>query len=180
MARMDTAFTDNYRFLAQYNRWFNERLYAACEGLSDEERKRDRGAFFGSIHATLNHLVWGDQTWLRRFAAQGVDFESLSPDVLDLPQGAMHGTVLYENWEALRAKRAQLDAAIEGWTRDMPPDYPLQTMRYANTKGVRREHPMWKAITHFFNHQTHHRGQVTTLLAQAGIDPGTTDLIALV
>ena len=60
------------------------------------------------------------------------------------------------------------------------PDFPLQTMRYANSKGVRREHPAWQALTHFFNHQTHHRGQVTTLLAQAGIDPGVTDLIALV
>jgi uncharacterized damage-inducible protein DinB len=180
MARMDTAFTDNYRFLAQYNRWFNERLYVACGSLSDEERKRDRGAFFGSIHATLNHLVWGDQTWLKRFAVQGVEFASLSPDVLDLPEGAMHAAMLYGNWDVLRAKRAQLDAAIEEWARDMPADYPLRTMRYANTKGVQREHPMWKALTHFFNHQAHHRGQVTTLLAQAGVDPGVTDLIALV
>jgi len=174
------AFVDNYRFLAQYNRWFNERLYAACETLSDEERKRDRGAFFGSIHNTLNHLVWGDRTWLKRFALQGVEFASLSPDVLDLPEGARHAAMLYEDWDVLRAKRAQLDAAIEDWARDMPPDYPLRTMRYANTKGVQREHPMWKALTHFFNHQTHHRGQVTALLAQAGVDPGVTDLIALV
>jgi len=174
------AFVDNYRFLAQYNRWFNERLYASCDTLSDEERKRDRGAFFGSIHNTLNHLVWGDRTWLRRFALQGVEFASLSPGVLDLPEGAMHAAMLYENWDVLRAKRAQLDAAIEDWALDMPPDYPLRTMRYANTKGVQREHPTWKALTHFFNHQTHHRGQVTTLLAQAGVDPGVTDLIALV
>ena len=176
----DSAFVDNYRFLAQYNRWFNERLYGACESLSDEERKRDRRAFFGSIHNTLNHLVWGDQVWLKRFAAQGVEFPSLSPEVLDLAEGAVHGTILYESWEVLRAKRVQLDAAIEDWARDMAPDFPLRTMRYANTKGVRREHPMWKALTHFFNHQTHHRGQVTTLLAQAGVDPGVTDLIALV
>jgi uncharacterized damage-inducible protein DinB len=175
-----SAFADNYRFLAEYNRWFNERLYAACESLPDEERKRDRGAFFGSIHNTLNHLVWGDQVWLKRFGAQGVEFASLSLDVLDLREGAVHGTVLYESWAGLRAKRVQLDAAIEAWARDMPPDFPLRTMRYANTKGVQREHPMWKALTHFFNHQTHHRGQVTALLAQAGVDPGVTDLIALV
>jgi uncharacterized damage-inducible protein DinB len=175
-----SAFADNYRFLAEYNRWFNERLYAACETLSDEERQRDRRAFFGSIHNTLNHLAWGDQVWLKRFAAQGVEFASLSPDVLDLREGAVHGTVLYESWEALRAKRVQLDAAIEAWAHDMPADFPLRTMRYANTKGVQREHPMWKALTHFFNHQAHHRGQVTALLAQAGVDPGVTDLIALV
>lgn len=180
MRRMeDSAFIDNYRFLAQYNRWFNERLYAACGSISDEERRRDRGAFFGSIHNTLNHLVWGDRVWLRRFGDQGVEFSCLTPQVLQLPEGAMHGTVIHDEWDALRAAREELDAAIEGWARGMPADYPLRTMRYANTKGVQREHPAWQAITHFFNHQAHHRGQVTTLLAQAGVDPGVTDLIAL-
>jgi uncharacterized damage-inducible protein DinB len=174
------AFIDNYRFLAQYNRWFNGRLYEACEQLPDAERKRDRGAFFGSIHGTLNHLVWGDQLWLKRFAAQGVDFPSLGGRLLDMSDGAVHATVLYADWTALRMKRERLDAAIEAWVREMPAGFPLQTMRYANSKGVKREHPAWKALTHFFNHQTHHRGQVTALLAQAGIDPGVTDLIALV
>jgi uncharacterized damage-inducible protein DinB len=174
------AFLENYRFLARYNRWFNQRLYTACEQLPDEERKRERGAFFGSIHNTLNHLVWGDQTWLKRFAAQGVQFASLNGGLLNLPEGAMHAAVLHREWAALRAKREQLDEAIEAWVRDMPADFPLRTMRYSNSMGVKREHPMWQALTHFFNHQTHHRGQVTTLLAQAGIDPGVTDLIALV
>lgn len=174
------AFVENYRFLARYNSWFNARLYDACERLPDDERKRDRGAFFGSIHGSLNHIVWGDRAWLRRFANQGVAFESLTDEVLALPAGAVYGTVLYEDWLQLRQHRARLDAAIEAWTRDMPADFPLRTMRYANTKGVLREHPAWQALTHFFNHQTHHRGQVTTLLAQAGVDPGVTDLIALV
>jgi len=70
--------------------------------------------------------------------------------------------------------------AIEDFAERMPADYPLRTMRYANTRGVQREHPVWQALTHFFNHQTHHRGQVTVLLMQAGIDPGTTDLIAMI
>ena len=87
--------------------------------------------------------------------------------------------MLHEEWTALRADRRALDAAIEAWTAAMPPDWPTTTMRYTNTKGVRREHPAWQALTHFFNHQTHHRGQVTTLLAQAGVDPGLTDAIVL-
>jgi len=173
------GFVENYRFLARYNSWFNERLYDACERLSDEERRRDRGAFFGSIHGSLNHLVWGDRTWLKRFANQGVGFPSLTDEVLALPPGAVHGTTIHDDWAVLRLERAALDAAIEAWTRDMPADFPLRTMRYANTKGVAREHPAWQALTHFFNHQTHHRGQVTSLLAQAGVDPGITDLIAL-
>jgi uncharacterized damage-inducible protein DinB len=177
---MDQAFVDNYRYLARYNGWFNQRLYDACEQLGDGERKRDRGAFFGSIHNTLNHLVWGDQLWLARFAAQeGAEAVALGGGLLDLPPGAAHGTVLYAEWAQLRAQRARLDAAIESWLAAVPADFPLRTMHYSNTRGVQRQHPMWMGLTHFFNHQTHHRGQVTTLLAQAGVDPGMTDLIAL-
>lgn len=173
------GFVDNYRFLARYNRWFNERLYAACEQLPPEERRRDRGAFFGSIQATLAHLVWADKTWLARFAAQGVAFPSLPEALLRLPAGTAYGKGLHEHWDELKAEREKLDVAIEGWTAEMSTHFPLPTMRYANTQGVRREHPMWQALTHFFNHQAHHRGQATTLLVQAGVDPGLTDLIAL-
>ncbi|TFZ00306.1 DinB family protein [Ramlibacter humi] len=179
---MDTgkqdAFLENYRWLARYNRWFNARLYDACERLDDAGRRQDRGAFFGSIHRTLNHLVWADRMWLGRMAALG-PFQSLTPGVLALPQGAVHETVLYEDWSELRKARAELDDAIVAWTLEMDARRPLAVMRYANTKGVKREHAAWRAMTHFFNHQAHHRGQVTTLLVQAGVDPGVTDLIAL-
>jgi len=179
MARMSSTFIDNYRFLARYNRWFNERLYDACGKLTDEERKRDRGAFFGSIHNTLNHIVWGDEVWLQRFAQSGTPFPSLGGGLLDVPASAVHGTVLFEDWAALQRKRESLDAAIEAWMAEMPPEFPVCVMRYTNKSGVAREHPAWKALTHFFNHQTHHRGQVTSLLMQAGVDPGATDLIML-
>lgn len=177
---MSSAFIDNYRFLARYNRWFNERLYAACEALDDERRAQDDGAFFGSIHGTLNHLVWGDTMWLQRFAAQDTGFTALGGGLLSLPPGATYGTLLEPDWAVLKARRERLDAAIEAWVAQMPEDFPQRTMRYANTRGVWREHPAWLAMTHFFNHQTHHRGQVTTLLSQAGVDVGVTDLIALV
>jgi uncharacterized damage-inducible protein DinB len=169
---------DNYRFLARYNRWFNERLYAACETLPEEERRRDRGAFFGSIYGTLNHLVWADTMWLGRFAAQGGT--ALDAAQLVLPPGAAYETVLFDDWAGMKAERQRLDALIERWLAEAGDDYPDRTMRYANTKGVAREHPTWKALTHFFNHQAHHRGQATTLLSQAGVDVGVTDLIALV
>lgn len=171
---------DNYRMLAKYNRWFNAQLYSACAPLGDETLKRDCGAFFGSIHVTLNHLVWADKMWLARFAAQDVACQpSLTPQLLALPSGARFETVLFEGFGDLRAHRVQLDTAIETWVQQLPPDFPGRTMRYSNTKGVSREHPMWQAMTHFFNHQTHHRGQVTTLLTQMGVDVGVTDLIVL-
>ncbi len=177
---MSAAFLGNYRFLARYNRWMNQRLYQACEALSDEERKRERGAFFGSIHHTLTHLVLADKMWLQRFAAQGTVFAALSPALLALPDGSDYTSDLHPDWLDLKRTREALDAAIEAWIADMPPQFPLSTMRYTNTKGVPRAHPAWQAMTHFFNHQTHHRGQATTLLTQAGVDVGVTDLIALV
>ena len=100
--------------------------------------------------------------------------------MLDLPDGSGLDTLLFEDWQALRAKREQLDTAIEVWVADMPDGYPQFIMRYSNSKGVQRAHPAWQAMTHFFNHQTHHRGQTSTLVTQAGGDIGLTDLIARV
>lgn len=180
---MTTAFVDNYRWLARYNQWFNQRLYDACEALPDAGRKQDRGAFFASIHHTLNHIVVGDQIWLKRLRQCCVDHRvacaSLGDDVLDLPAGTQLSTVVFDDWSALRAKRTQLDRAIVDWLAQVPAEFPQLTMRYANTEGVERNHPAWQALTHFFNHGTHHRGQVTTLLAQAGVDVGVTDMVAL-
>jgi len=181
---MTEGFSGNYRFLARYNRWMNERLYEACGALTEEARKQDRGAFFGSLHRTLNHLVVADQVWLKRFAKCGADngmpFASLDAGLLDLPEAYTLDMVPFEDWTSLKTKRGQLDAAIEQWMADMPEAYPQLTMRYGNSKGVQREHAAWMAITHFFNHQTHHRGQATTLLTQAGGSVGVTDLIALI
>ena len=173
-----SALIANYRVFADYNRWFNAQLYEAAAQLPDSERTRDRGAFFGSIQGTLNHLVWADKLWLQRFAAQDIAFESLPAALLAMPAGARHATVLHERWDDLRADRVRLDEAVCRWIEEMPADFPLRTMRYANMQGVRREHPAWLGVTHFFNHQTHHRGQATTLLMQAGVDPGVTDLVA--
>ncbi len=180
---MDTGLLDNYRFVTRYNRWINERLYVACEQLSDAERKQDRGAFFGSIHRTLNHLVVTDQVWLRRFARSGVEnglrFEMLEGDPITIPEACQLDAVPFDDWAALKAKRIQLDDAIQSWTAGMPADYPLMQMGYCNSRGTRRDHPVWQAMTHLFNHQTHHRSQVITLLTQAGVDIGVTDMLTL-
>ena len=168
------------RFRALNKGWLNPRLYDACERLDDGARKAPRGAFFGSIHGTLNHILWGDMVWLGRLAAQAQAGEATPPfALLVLPADARHETTLYADWTALRAHRAELDAAVPAWLAAVPDDFAQRTMRYRNTQGVAREHPAWQALSHLFNHQTHHRGQVTTLLAQAGVDVGVTDLIAL-
>ena len=155
---MDPVLLDHYRWMARYNAWFNDRVYDACERLDDAARKRECGAFFGSIHRTLNHLIVADQIWLKRLRQcsldNGLDCDALSPDTLDLPAGHALDAPLFDDWLALRNKRRQLDRAISNWFTAMPPQFPGCTMRYSNSKGVLRQHPAWQALSHFFNHQT--------------------------
>jgi uncharacterized damage-inducible protein DinB len=167
-----------YRGLAGYNAWMNERLYAVSATLSDEDRKRDLGAFFGSVHRTLNHLMLTDRAWLGRFT--GGPAIAQSRDAAGNPI-AMSGRLdqeLYSDFEVLRHERARTDAHIAVWVATLDDAALAAPLRYRTSKGERCEHPLWWAVTHFFNHQTHHRGQVTALLHQLGHDPGVTDLIA--
>lgn len=153
--------------MAAYNRWMNERLYEACAQLPDGERRKDRGAFFRSIHGTLNHLLLADKIWLGRF--EGPPFQA---DRLDRE--------LYADFEDLRAERRATDRRIENWTSALTAPVLAGTLHYTSlVNPAPRSCAMWVAVTHFFNHQTHHRGQLTTLLSQCGVDYGVTDLIWL-
>lgn len=152
---------------AAYNRWMNERLYECCARLSDEERKRDAGAFFKSVHGTLNHLLLADRIWLGRFTGRPFAVKSL-------------GQELYADFDELRRERAATDAAIAGWVSSLTEADFAGELSYTSIANPKpRRYPFWLAVAHFFNHQTHHRGQLTTLLSQRGIDPGVTDLIWL-
>jgi uncharacterized damage-inducible protein DinB len=155
------------QLLARYNRWMNERLYAAATGLSDDERKRDRGAFFGSIHRTLAHILWGDRVWLGRFT--GVAHPV-----------AAYGADEHPAFAPLAHAREDADRDILAWAGALAPAWLASTLEYrAASDGRPRRMPAWIAATHLFQHATHHRGQVTTLMKQAGVDPGVTDLPAL-
>jgi len=159
--------TEQVRVLAAYNAWMNDKLYAACATVPDEERKRDRGAFFRSIHGTLNHLLLGDLVWTGRFDGRPFAFRSLDQE-------------LYSSFDELRAKRAELDAHIQQWADGLTEAQLAAPLEF--TSGITKKTyapPLWKLALHFFNHQTHHRGQLTTLLHQAGIDCGVTDLMML-
>lgn len=158
--------------MARYNRWMNEKIYAACDQLTDEARKQDCGAFFRSVHSTLNHLIWGDYMWLGRFA-QG------TPHAKDYPKAAI-GVDLYDDWNTLKAARIAMDAEILSWAVTLDADWLARDFTWYSgvTKSMRTK-PTWLLVTHLFNHQTHHRGQVTTLLSQHGIDPGDTDLMLM-
>lgn len=154
-----------FRTLARYNRWMNERLYAVCAEISDEERKQDRGAFFKSVHGILNHLLLADRIWLGRFTHEPFKVSSLDQE-------------LYADFGQLRRERAKTDDAIDAWVAALTEDALSGSLRYTSiVNPEEREMPLWFTALHFFNHQTHHRGQLTTLLSQMGCDSGVTDLM---
>jgi len=159
--------------LARYNVWMNDKLYAVAATLSDEERKRDCRAFFKSIHGTFNHLLLADRVWLARF--KGVPL----PEALISASGvAALDRELYADFEELRRQRKLTDQELSEFVSALSQERlaaPLVFMR----GGLKLESPLWGTIVHVFNHQTHHRGQITTLLSQQGRDPGVTDLFAM-
>lgn len=160
-------FAAQARDMAAYNRWMNERVYAACAQLSDEQRKQDRGAFFGSIHGTLNHLLVGDKIWLGRFTDTPFSITGLDQE-------------LHADFDTLLADREATDRQITDWANALTDECLQGTLEYTSVVNPQpRRYEMWLAVAHFFNHQTHHRGQLTTLLSQAGQDCGVTDLIWL-
>ena len=168
-----------FALLAEYNRWMNARLYAAAATLPEAELARDRGAFFGSILGTLNHVAVADTIWLKRFAASPRAQAALAP-VCELPAPRALDAPLFPRFSGLRAHREWLDGIIAAWVGGLGAHDLQQVLPYANTRGERFERVLGQLLLHFFNHQTHHRGQATTLLSQAGVDVGVTDLLALI
>ncbi|MBO9999547.1 MAG: damage-inducible protein DinB [Cyanobacteria bacterium SID2] len=153
-----------YTTMAHYNIWMNQKLYDACEQISDEERKLDRGAFFKSVHSTLNHLLFGDLAWMGRFIDRKLTDKKIGED-------------LYESFDELRSAREKTDREILDWTKNLSSEWLESSIVYASQAyGRTRILPAWLLVTHMFNHQTHHRGQLTTLLTQMGYDVGSTDL----
>jgi uncharacterized damage-inducible protein DinB len=149
----------------RYSRWMNERQYDQCASLTDAARREDRGAPFHSIHGTLNHLLLADRMWLGRFTGNLFPAKSLDQE-------------LYSDFEELRAARASTDAEIKAWVASLTEerlaaDFTFTMMTLPQTLTL----PLWFTVQHFFNHQTHHRGQLTALLEQAGVDVGVTDLL---
>jgi uncharacterized damage-inducible protein DinB len=155
--------------LAHYNRWQNENLYGVADTLSDAERRRERGAFFGSIHGTLSHLLWADRIWMSRFAGT------------PRPQGGIPESVsLYGEWSELKRERAAFDGVIVDWADKLDDAAVAGDLTwFSNAVKAEVSRPKWLLLTHMFNHQTHHRGQVHCMLTQAGGKPGDTDLFIM-
>ncbi len=171
MSDLATAF----RLLAGYNRWMNERLYARAGELPETELLADRGAFFGSVFGTLSHLVVADTIWLKRFRQHASRPQILAPmDTLETPR--MLDARPCADLAALRARREWLDGIIVAWVETLDAATLAMPLEYLTLRGDPFRRPLDGTLLHFFNHQTHHRGQITTLFAQMGVDVGVTDL----
>jgi uncharacterized damage-inducible protein DinB len=151
--------------MARYNRWQNRSLYAAADGLPEAELREDRGAFFKSIHATLNHLLWGMSR------------------VSDVPKPAVGipGSITFrDDWETLKRERVAFDEHIITWTGGLDETWLSGDLAwYSGAMKTDVIKPRWLVVTHIFNHQTHHRGQVHAMLTAAGARPEDTDVFCM-
>jgi len=158
---------DQVRHFARYNQWANRRLYAAVGALAPEAYHAARPSFFGSLHATLNHILVGDGMWCGRFIREP------TPHLTQLNQ------ILHSDLVALWAARQALDARIIAFTDALEEAALTAKVDYTNTRGERFQHPLSPLLAHFFNHQTHHRGQAHQLLSMANpnLEPPSLDLM---
>ena len=152
------------QLMATYSQWMNDKLYETCAQLSDEQRRVDLSAFFGSIHLTLNHILHGDKMFLSRFEGLNEDFAPL-------------GTDLFPNFEDLKQEREVTDERVLAWANTVNETWLGESLTYTSiSDGKTRTIEHWVLVTHMFDHGTHHRGQITTLLSQLGLDVGQTDI----
>jgi uncharacterized damage-inducible protein DinB len=144
--------TAHYQMFGHYNAWANGRLYEAAAALSTEQSRADRGVFFKSVHGTLNHLLVTDRVWMQRFTGEGD-----APDRLD--------AILFDTFAELRAARETEDRRIIDFVDRLDDGRIAGTIRYRRVSTPEQfEQPMAPALAHWFNHQTHHRGQVHAIL----------------
>lgn len=157
----------HFQTCAAYNRWANARIYEAALTLDEADYRRDVGAFFKSLHGTLNHLLVGDRVWLRRFTGEGEQ-----PPALD--------AILYKDRAALTAARAREDARIATYVDGLDATALAADLVYTTMAGEPFRQPLADALVHFFNHQTHHRGQAHTVLSiLTGAEPPSLDLLGM-
>ena len=158
------------RTMAAYNAEMNRRLYDAAERIPDPARREPRGAFWGSLHGTLCHLLWGDQMWMSRFDGWA------KPDVIQKNSATLIG-----DFGELRRTRAEADEKISAWAGRVTEAWLAEDQTWFSS-SVQKElrSPRSFLVTHFFNHQTHHRGQAHALITACGEKTGDTDLFLVV
>ncbi|MEN8251048.1 MAG: DinB family protein [Bacteroidota bacterium] len=170
---------NQFILLAEYNLLMNQRQYAAAANLSKTDLCEDKGAFFKSVLGTLNHVMVGDIVWLKRFAGHPSSRESLSY-ICELEKPRSLDATLFIDFGELKAEREIIDRIIVNWIKQLSDSDVNECISYSSMAGKSFSKPFVSLINHLFLHQVHHRGQVTTLLSQFGVDFGETDLIEII
>ena len=173
------SFLANLQLMSQYNQWMNQKIYHAALDMDDDEVKCDRGCFFGSIFGTLSHIYVADIIWLRRFARHPHQYQSLEK-VPELESYTNLKARVSDDVKDLFVLRQKLDNTIVNWCEEIEPADLEHNLQYSDTKNNLYRKNFGQLVQHFFNHQTHHRGQVSTLFSQQGIDIGVTDLLKII
>lgn len=170
---------NHFQLMSQYNQWMNDKLYSASATLSEEILAKDQGAFFKSILGTLNHIMVGDTIWLKRFAEHPSRQPALD-SVRNTRRPDSLNQLIYTDIDMLSDKRKELDQIIIDWCQQITEEDLSHDISFSTMKGDPFTKSFGSLVLHFFNHQTHHRGQATTLLSQHGVDVGVTDLLVLI
>jgi uncharacterized damage-inducible protein DinB len=157
----------HFGMMARYNAWANSRLYAEARSLSVESYRKNVGAFFGSLHGTLNHLLVTDRIWMRRFTGEG-------------EHPAQLNAIMFDDLPSLQVAREAEDGRIFQYVEGLSEEEIGQDFSYSTTKGLPQRFPLRDLLAHWFNHQTHHRGQAHCILTVLGVaEPKPLDLLAM-
>ena len=168
-----------FRLFSVYNQLMNQRLYDAAAKLNKEQLHDNKGAFFGSALGTLNHILVGDIIWLKRFAMHAGSAEVLGA-ITQMPKPEKLDSIVFDDLIKLRAARERVDLIISDWIGNLVEADLDDVLAYNDTKGDPYQKPYGSLISHLFLHQIHHRGQITTLMSQFGVDFGDTDIIEII
>jgi uncharacterized damage-inducible protein DinB len=169
---------EHLKLMAGYNQWMNERLVTLLEGTPNDDLLQNRGAFFGSVLGTLNHIYVADILWLRRLKNHPTAAAVAGIDAFEVPSNL--NDLLYTRLSDFKDPRARLDALITGYIDSLTEADLATPLSYKRVNGDAHTKVLGLVLSHVFNHQTHHRGQATTLISQMGLDIGVTDVLVRV
>jgi uncharacterized damage-inducible protein DinB len=169
----------NLQLMSQYNQWMNQKIYQIAQQLGNDKIQQDQGAFFSSLFGTLNHIYVADIIWLRRFAQHSKKYQSIN-QLQELSSYTELNQTVANDLESLNEFRQELDNIIINWCQEIDPEDLEKNLLYIDTQGNSYQKNFGQLIHHFFNHQTHHRGQASTLINQQGLDVGVTDLLKII
>ena len=153
----------NFQLLANFNTWANTKIFSSCMELDDSEYKKDRGAFFSSIHGTLNHSLVVDRAYISRIEGKDHSLKSLDQ-------------ILYENLFQLEEARKKEDKHLVDLVNSLSEESIHKEITYKGFETGITTYTINLILITLFNHQTHHRGQVHNMLSQAGIQPPQIDI----